>query len=91
MVTRVQGRWVTDGADGQPGDFWFMEGDKWLGFNCPDCGEPAVIPIRLSVEMTRKGWTWDGNREAPTLTPSIMRMSGCRWHGFLQGGVWVWA
>jgi hypothetical protein len=35
------------------------------------------------------GWDWDGNREAPTLTPSVLQ-SGlpCRWHGYLTAGEW---
>lgn len=33
-------------------------------------------------------WDWDGNREAPTLTPSILcNVSG--WHGYLTKGVLV--
>lgn len=40
-------------------------------------------------------WGWDGNRDAPTLTPSINCLaekdgkptSGCGWHGFITAGV----
>jgi Family of unknown function (DUF6527) len=35
-------------------------------------------------------WQWDGNREAPTLSPSILVMGGkdrpARWHGYLRAG-----
>lgn len=33
-------------------------------------------------------WLWDGNKQAPTLAPSIRRMGGCAFHGYLQAGVW---
>lgn len=39
------------------------------------CGE-AVHPV----------WHWDGNREAPTLTPSIGCDSRCGWHGNITKG-----
>ncbi len=29
-------------------------------------------------------WDWDGNREAPTFTPSV-NCSGC-WHGYIRAG-----
>lgn len=40
-------------------------------------------------------WGWDGNRDRPTLTPSINCLaekdgkptSGCGWHGFITNGV----
>ncbi len=30
-----------------------------------------------------------GNREAPTLRPSIKRNTPCRWHGHLVEGYWT--
>ncbi len=40
-------------------------------------------------------WAWDGNRDRPTITPSINCISekdgnptgGCGWHGFITAGV----
>jgi hypothetical protein len=33
-------------------------------------------------------WTWDGNRDSPTLSPSINcnGEGGCGWHGFIRNG-----
>ncbi len=31
-------------------------------------------------------WQWDGNREKPTITPSINCEKVCGWHGFIVGG-----
>lgn len=37
---------------------------------------PAAHPV----------WHWDGNREAPTLTPSMGCDARCGWHGNLTNG-----
>ena len=54
---------------------------------CPcGCGLVAILPFDK--------WSWDGNAEAPTLSPSILhydRESKPHWHGFLQAGFWTQA
>lgn len=70
--------WV-DGMDGQI---------ACLRFVCPcGCGGMGTVPVRPGYGGAC--WTWDGNKELPTLTPSILRLSDCRWHGFLTKGVFV--
>ena len=32
------------------------------------------------------GWHWNGSYHKPSLKPSILRMSGCHWHGYLTEG-----
>lgn len=57
---------------------------KGIAFRCPcGCGYESWLP----VQREERGWTWDGNRAAPTLTPSILQ-SGlpCKWHGYLTSG-----
>jgi hypothetical protein len=34
----------------------------------------------------RSQWDWDGNREAPTFSPSINCESHCGWHGYIKKG-----
>jgi len=34
----------------------------------------------------RAQWDWDGNRETPTLSPSINCESHCGWHGYIRNG-----
>lgn len=34
----------------------------------------------------RAQWDWDGNRDAPTFSPSINCESACGWHGYLRNG-----
>lgn len=61
-----------------------------LNFVCP-CGCAEVDFILLSTtkpDQARRCWVWDGNREKPTVTPSIYRIgAACKWHGFLIAGV----
>lgn len=58
----------------------------WLW--CPACDHLARLPVNRTEGVS---WTWDGNREAPTLSPSILQhasgtMPTC--HSFLENGVW---
>lgn len=67
--------------------------DVVLMFGCPcGCGEVGVV--HLKPMDGHPVWTWDGNREQPTLTPSILihqlndkgEKIGEHWHGFLTAG-----
>jgi hypothetical protein len=91
MNARVRSRRVDDlFAEKRPGDFKFwryagapLEGGPpdGLNFVCPcGCGEV------LGVGFKPGSWTFDGNLDAPTVTPSIQHLDGCRWHGFLTAG-----
>jgi hypothetical protein len=60
------------------------------------CGELIVLPLSADgAPITKHGhagpsWQWDGNREKPTLSPSIfvgMRDTPPGWHGFVRAGV----
>lgn len=79
-----------DGYDGTP--------DVALLFGCP-CGCGALKAVNLKPYPADKPdphpvWQWDGNRESPTLTPSILihqmneraEKIGEHWHGFLTAG-----
>ena len=64
---------------------WTEDGpNQNLIFICP-CGCAAVRSV--PVKGPQK-WNWDGNKELPTLTPSILIIGECRWHGFLTQGEW---
>lgn len=82
-----------DGEPGPPGafKFWsYAEGEAPAGLNfvCP-CGCKAVLGVRFTNRSGEIGatWSWNGDREKPTVTPSILHMAGCRWHGYLTDGV----
>jgi len=53
----------------------------FVGFANPLDGGPAHDP-RPGAQWQRAGDTFD----TLTLTPSIQRMNGCRWHGFITNG-----
>lgn len=36
-----------------------------LMFWCPGCGEAHMI------DVSHRGWRWDGNADAPTISPSV--------------------
>jgi Family of unknown function (DUF6527) len=62
------------------------DGYRGIAHWCPGCKEVHVITIASS--SPRPVWTFDGNVEAPTTTPSV-RLSdekGTRCHYFLKAG-----
>ena len=70
---------------------WQGAGRSGLYFACQcpcGCDDPVIIPLGGEPH----GWTWDGNKERPTLTPSLRRMNmdGCRSHFNLTQGAYVW-
>lgn len=70
-----------------PGAFFFDKDDKHILMVLPGDTELVAIPIDGS-----RGWRWDGNREKPSVTPSILayeRQPGPlveRWHGYMRAG-----
>jgi hypothetical protein len=80
-----------DGAfyrtDLSPGTARWVDGDfgTQLSYSCP-CGCGCINQVPVHTE-TGYGWKWDGDRQKPTLTPSIAQTTACKWHGFLTGGV----
>lgn len=67
--------------------------DAGILFGCPcGCGQMRLVAIRAEK---RPLWVWDGNRDCPTLTPSILiyqraensgERIGDHWHGYLTKG-----
>lgn len=61
-------------------------------FVCPGCR--SITAIQFYQLDGRAMWTWDGNVESPTCTPSILhtkrgdgsKSDGCGWHGYLTNG-----
>lgn len=53
---------------------------------CPcGCGNTGALAIRPAPSPS-PSWDWDGNRDAPTLTPSVHHVG--HWHGWLKAAVW---
>lgn len=79
-----------DNYDAAPG------GEQTFSFQCPKklarrC-QGLIIKGRTHLKYDPQGkndgiaqWGWDGNRVAPTFTPSI-NCGGCGWHGYIEKG-----
>jgi hypothetical protein len=74
------------------GDWQFVDSpdakDVWIYIRIPNGtpeGSLAHLPL---VQGQAASWRWDGNREAPTLTPSILHDDGVggAWHGYMTKG-----
>ena len=72
-----------------PGDFAWSSDFKMMFMLLPGESLPAagvrVIRSSEDSQADRPRWVWDGNVEAPTLTPSLY-LPGV-WHGYLTDGV----
>ena len=84
-----------DDPGSPPGSFNYFVGSGspdviGMVFRCPcGCGDLSGIefdnvPPKPPRDTHR--WHWNGNRETPTLTPSLHKTDGCGWHGFLTNG-----
>lgn len=90
------GEWVDAQTDGQqfrkdlpPGAAWWLKDQKdrpaTLVFVCA-CGCGALVHVGVKPAHPG-GWDWNGSEDKPTLKPSIRRVAGCMWHGWLTDGV----
>lgn len=97
-VTLFEGDGVTHDEKGlvntkvAPGAAWWTRNGEdhiaVLMYACP-CGCSHVDCLPVLPGYSNTFWHWDQNETQPTLTPSVLRMSGCKWHGYLTRGVWT--
>lgn len=77
-----------DTLGAQRGEFEIItepNGQRRFWFVCPGpCRSIAALALRPVVEGSGASWAFDGNEDAPTLSPSIHHV-GC-WHGWLNCG-----
>ena len=66
-----------------------------LPYDTDGPGHDSVHVLRIYQEgdpvPPKPSWLWDGNKDAPTLTPSIAcgMPKGCDWHGHMRAGRFV--
>lgn len=77
-----------DDVDKHAGAFeFYKQGDRYpagMIYNCPcGCGTRGSLAFRPHASPS---WEWDGNRDAPTLSPSVHHVG--HWHGWLRNGIW---
>lgn len=76
-----------------PGEFTFGENPDFpcIVFMCPcGCGDSLTVPI-CTGELQEGKWLWNESTESATLTPDINRDHGCKFHGSLTDGMWIFA
>jgi hypothetical protein len=70
-------------AGGEGAPLW-----RGIGFWCPGCGGTHVVTLNRTDGSPM--WSWDGNVEAPTFSPSILVTGGdhdkSRCHSFVRAG-----
>lgn len=78
-------------ANGKKGDWCFLNDDTYIAIRFGDDPflESTVLPIKPVAD--KAFWNWDGNKNAPTLSPSILvwgngRNNPATWHGYLRNG-----
>lgn len=81
-----------DDVRGKAGAFeYYRHGDKFpagMIYACPcGCGRLGSLQFREPTRPEKPSWEWNGNREKPTLSPSVWHKG--HWHGWLRDGVWT--
>ena len=84
-----------DFDDLEVGDWCFINGETHIGIRLGegevDC---CILPIQNSSkprEIIGTHWDWNGNKDTPTITPSILHWGDGKdkiatWHGYLTDG-----
>ena len=80
------------GSFGKRGDWCFLTQDTYIGIRYGE-GELDIVTIPVALTQSGCNWYWDGNKECPTISPSILVHANegftKGWHGFLRKGVLV--
>ncbi len=82
-----------DDEPNKPGEYCFVyHNNKPCGIDyccpCGGCGN-SYLPFSGTELSTEPSWQFDGDMESPTLQPSILRTTPCKWHGYLTKGNFV--
>jgi hypothetical protein len=93
-MTAVRANHVKDVDDeaAPPGAFEFDEGEAGMFYKCPcGCVRTGYLRFRQTDPQQRPSWVWNGDRERPTLEPSVHHLIAgeTHWHGWLRDGVWT--
>lgn len=81
---------VEDVVNGEVGSITFWSDNSKIAMQLPKCG--GCVILRISQDKSHKSpegpvWWWNGNKEKPTLHPSIRVMGEEEWHGYLRDGI----
>lgn len=79
-------------TNGQKGDWCFLNNNELIAIRF---GEDmftglTIIPVSENTMQGKPHWQWNGNKDAPTLSPSILVHPNPGWsdgwHGYLRDG-----
>lgn len=74
-------------TNGQKGDWAFINNDQNIALRYSESVFRGMVILPI---VGPNAWQWNGSKEAPTLTPSILVESvpnwNDGWHGFLTDG-----
>ena len=77
-------------TNGKKGDWAFLKDDTWIAIRYGESVFKGMVIIPIA-DKEKSNWSWNGNKEAPTLTPSILVESvpdwNEGWHGWLRNGI----
>lgn len=78
-------------TNGKKGDWCFINDDTYIALQFGDDHFTGTAVLPIKPETNKTYWEWDGNREAPTLSPSILvwgngKDQPATWHGYLRAG-----
>ena len=79
---------IVDRREGSPtyGEIIAVPEDvKSMYLVLPVGADGLVGPVHIAPNVSGEGWTWDGDLDAPTLSPSIDQPGV--WHGWMRAGV----
>jgi hypothetical protein len=87
--------WDDLAENGAQGDWYFSREDTYITIRWGhEAFQVATIPISTG-EKSDRFWLWDGNKDAPTIQPSIRILGGDGnpdvWHGWLTKGALITA
>lgn len=83
---------------GEVGDWAFTDDGTYIIVRLPDDAAadqdlPNIAALRIKPYADGEDWAgseavwnWNGSKDAPTLTPSILHHSVPEWHGYLTAG-----
>lgn len=78
--------------NGKKGDWCFLQKDTRIAIRYGEDAfkEMVILPISATGSDVPPVWVWNGNKESPTIIPSILVNPvpdwNLGWHGFLTDG-----
>jgi len=73
------------GKNGKAGDWCFINNDTQVALRYGDDAFKDMVILPISKSFSERSWLWNGSKDEPTLTPSILVKEYPNW---TKGGHW---